>query len=198
MSKLLSLDLSTSCTGFAIFDKQTKKLLDYGKFEPVLPAGHTKLKYPLLPLIKMQSLADQIAAFIAARPDIETIVVEEINRGISRMGQKVLDGFHFILLQKIQQHLPKILFRDSDGRTGWRPALGLVLGEMDKKVNAERKRLNKALPKGHKKLHIITKKDLACRFVNKVYGLKLNCEAEETDGDRADAIGLGHSIIQGL
>lgn len=198
MGKLLALDLSTSSTGWALFDLQTKKLLEFGIFEPQMQKGFTKLHYPLAPLLKMQNLASQIKAFMDSQPDIDQIVIEEINRGISRMGQKVLDGFHFILMDRIQDYLPKIRFRDSDGKTGWRPALGLLMSELDKKLNADRKRMNKKLPKGQKKLHIITKKDLACRFVNKVYNLPLNVEKDACDADRADAIGLGHSIIHGL
>lgn len=198
MSKLLALDLSTSATGWALFNRETKQLLDFGHFEPELPAGYTKLKYPTLPLLKMQNLTSQIKSFLDVQPEISHIAIEEINRGVSRMGQKVLDGFHFILLDRLQAQIPQIQFRDSDGKTGWRPALGLVMGEMDKKLNVERKKRNKVTPKGIKKLHIITKKDLACRYVNKRYGLQLDCEARETDGDRADAIGLGHSILHGL
>lgn len=195
--KLIALDLSTSCTGFAIFDVETKALLEYGTMKPKVK-GVAKYTYPKGQLLKMQNLANQIKELIDSKGDVSAISIEEINSGVSRIGQKVLDGFHFILLDRIQDRMDMISFRDSDGDSGWRRALNLVLGENDKRLNAERRRRNEAIPEGEKELPLITKKHLACRFVNKTYGLQLDPDENKTDSDVGDAIGLGHVAVNGL
>lgn len=194
---LLALDLSTTATGYAIFDIETKHLLKYGHIK-VKSTGLRGTQYPLQQLIRMQDMAAQIkTSYIDAFPELEMIVIEEINRGISRLGQKTLDGLHWILLDRIESKMKLIKYKDSDGATGWRNDLGLFLTDQDKQRNKEVRDLNKKMGRGHKKIPVITKKHLACRFVNKAYGLNLDCDLRPTDADTADAIGLGHSILFG-
>jgi hypothetical protein len=194
VGKLLALDLSTTASGFALFDIETKALIHHGFLRPQ-KCGMKGVGYPLIQLKKMQSLAEQIQKLIDSIPDLKVIAIEEINRGVGRLSQKVLDGFHFILMDRIEHKISLVHYKDSDGRTGWRTELGLHLTETDKALNKKRRALNAKLSKGTKKLPIVNRKHLACKFVNKHYLLALDCDVRETDGDEADAIGLGHSCL---
>lgn len=192
---ILTLDLSTTCTGWALLHRDTKKLLNYGFIKPV-NKGLAKMSYPKKQLYKMRTISDQILSLIASFDNIQTILIEEVNLHKSRMTGKTLDGMHWILLENMSEEmLNKVKFRDSDGLTGWRLRLGLRLTEDDKRLNKERKRLNKGLPRGAKKLPIINKKHLACRYVNEYFGLNFDVDANPTDNDVVDAIGLGISEI---
>lgn len=196
MNVLLSLDLSTTCTGWAKFCLDTFALLSFGIIVPDFKNPKKLLAYPQLQVLKLKRLAEQVIELIDT--SVKKIVIEEINRGKNRLGQKVLDGFHFVLLSLMEPWtLPLVNFRDSDGLTGWRSAQGLrlQLSALDKASNKERKKFNKKLGRGQKKLSVVTQKTLACRFVNRHYDLALDCDVEETDGDKADAIGLGHFYI---
>lgn len=194
MTKLLTLDLSTTCTGFAIFDLQTKKLERYGFIKPN-KKGMSKLEYPKKQLYVMRDLAAQIKALVDSIPDLKMILLEEVNLHKSRMAGKTLDGAHWILLNSLDEFsMNKVRYRDSDGETGWRTRLNLRLSEMDKKLNAERKKLNKKLrPKDQ--LPIINKKHLAARYVNSKLGTNFDVDQNSTDNDVVDAIGLGLSEI---
>jgi hypothetical protein len=193
MRVLLSLDLSTSSTGWAKFDLDTKALLDYGHLVPsVKSSKKNPLEYPRLQVARLKEMVSLILKLVD--DSVEYIAVEEINRGISRLGQKTLDGLHFLLLSEMDDKtLLKVHYFDSDGRTGWRSAngLGLLLSAADRSVNKDRQLLNKKLKKGQRKLPMINQKTLACNYVNKQFHLSLNCEFEESDSDKADAIGLG-------
>jgi hypothetical protein len=201
MRILLSLDLSTTASGWAKYDLDTKKLLSYGVITPNLKnptkKGIPTYAYPVAQVLKMRKLCAQILDLIDHQ--VESIVIEEINGSKNRLGQKVLDGFHFVLLDKMGplDTLGRVFYVDSDGKEGWRSkfGLGLQLSETDKMLNKERKKYNKKLGKGTKKQPLITQKNLACNFVNKEYGLNLNSDVNSTDGDVADAIGLGHFVV---
>lgn len=200
MGMLLSLDLSTSATGWAKFDLIDKSLLQSGVIKPQFKnpvrKGVPTYAYPESHVLKLRMLADQVIALLDEK--VEKIVIEEINRGKNRLGQKVLDGFHFVLMERMPaKFIPMISFVDSDGKEGWRSAkgLGLQLSKKDRDLNKERKKTNKKIPKGKPKAEVITLKTLSCRFVNAKYNLNLNHENEDTDGDIADAIGLGHFYL---
>lgn len=193
--KVLSLDLSTTCTGWAFMETSTEKLLAYGTLKP---KTYAKLGYPWQQLVKMQDLAEQLMGIIVDDgyyPDL--IIIEEINRGKSRLTQKTLDGLHYIILDAIHLTDIPVRFFDSDGKEGWRSAQGLKLqlSDADKEYNKKAKRFNKKLPKGTRgKKLVVSKKTLACRFVNEHYGLDL-IENIAGGADIADAIGLAHFYI---
>lgn len=192
---ILSLDLSTTCTGWAIFQKDNKALVDYGKIKPATK-GLSKLEYPIKQLTKMIDISQQILAILKARPNITRIVIEEVNRHKSRLSGKTLDGLHWILLLLMEEkHRKTVKFVDSDGANGWRTQLNLRLSDRDKKHNAEASKLNKRIKKSSEKIKKINAKHLSCRFANEKYGLKLNVDLDSTDGDVADSIGLGHSYL---
>lgn len=200
MRVLLSLDLSTTCTGWAKLDLDTKELLEYGSMYPEIKnpvkKGVPTYEYPEWQVLKLRALSDQVLKLIDE--DVEQIVIEEINRGKNRLGQKVLDGFHFVLLERMASERVKTVFLiDSDGKIGWRSQNGLKLqlSTFDKETNKKNKKLNKKLAKGLKKLPVVTQKTLAVRYVNKRYELTLT---EEDDSDAADAIGLGTFVVDRL
>lgn len=191
MSTLLSLDLSTTSTGWAEFEDD--KLKDYGIIKPKLERGKGKAPYPLIQLYKINSIVKQILEKTKEKK-FDVILIEEINRGKNRLGQKTLDGLHWLLIECFWQEgeLHKVKFFDSDGANGWRSKNGLKLQltPQDKLVNKERRQLNKKLAK-NEKLPLITQKTLSCRFVSKEYNLNFS----EKENDITDAIGLGHFYI---
>jgi hypothetical protein len=194
MKKLLTIDLSTTCTGWALFDVETRQLEDFGALKPD-KKGLSKMKYPLKQLAVMKSLAAKIdQVIVGASPYL--IVIEEVNRHKSRMSGKTLDGMHWILLDYLgEAEAKKIRYVDSDGPTGWRSRLNLRLGENDKKLNAERKKINKRKTRGYADLPIINKKHLAARYVNSALGLNFDVDKNATDNDIVDAIGMGLSEL---
>lgn len=191
MKKLLTLDLSSASTGYAIFDITTYCLTEYGNFTPN-NSGLSKLSYPEMQIKRIRSIVIQVINLInKENPDV--IYIEEINRGIGRLSQKVLDMVHGILLDRIDdKYLKKIIYINSDSSDGWRYLLGLNLSQTDKLHNKEAKILNKKIKK---KIPIITKKHLAMRLVNKYYGLNFDVDAREKDSDICDAIGIGHAVL---
>lgn len=200
MSILLALDLSTNSTGYARFDLATKKLLDFGTINPTFKnptvKGVTKFKYPAAQLFKMRGLVSDIVASI--KEDVSIIVIEEVNRGVSRLGQKTLDALHYLLLDRMKAvDLFKVVYIDSDGRTGWRGrnGLSLLLSDMDKILNKQTRAFNRRLGKAGKHKPVITQKHLACQYVNKQFKMNFDVDANEFDNDMVDAIGLGFFYI---
>lgn len=192
--KLLSLDLSTTCTGFAVFDIETHKLMDKGIMKPSTKGGVAKMKYPRQQLTKMLDLGNQILDLIQhVKP--HAIVIEEIAGSKNRLGQKTLDGFHFIVVFTIQQYLDIVSYYDVTGADGWRTHLQLRLTDADKASNKEAKKLNKQLSSAQQ-IPIIGPKHLAVRHVNSNFGLSLNFDTAETDGDIADAVGMGDAFLK--
>lgn len=197
MTVLLSLDLSTTETGYAKFDIASKTLLSYGSlkspFRNPIVKGKATYEYPVLQTLKIRGLVALILGLIDV--DVTFICIEEINRGKSRLGQKVLDSLHAVLLETMRlKHLQMVTFFDSDGKEGWRSVRGLKLqlSDFDKVTNKANKKLNKKLGKKEKKLPVITQKTLACRYVNKRYNLNLD---PDTQSDAGDAIGLGTFVL---
>tara|TARA_R110000868_G_C10973188_1_gene771544 strand:+ start:80405 stop:81004 length:600 start_codon:yes stop_codon:yes gene_type:complete len=193
MRTLLSIDLSTSSTGFSVFDIETKELKSYTFIKPSTK-GLSKLVYPEKQLVKMHNYALILKEYIdGINPDI--IVIEEIAGSKQRMGQKTLDGMHWILLKHIEHHINKVHYYDVTGKNGWRFHLQLKLDDADKAHNKEFRKLNKTLAKGTKKIPIIGPKHLAARYVNRVYKLNLDVDENPSDNDMADSIAMGSAFL---
>lgn len=195
MSKLLSIDLSTACTGFALFNRETKELLEYGHIKPKVKGLH-KFKYPEATLLVILDMTEKVGQMIdRTKPD--RIVIEEINRGISRIGQKGLSAIHFFVLHSILVNRPELIktlvYLDSNGKKGWRPILGLKLSDQDKQVNAEIR--NKNRRKGAKKAPKIDWKVLAQRWVNKRLSKSFNVWEKKSDSDEVDSICIGLAYL---
>lgn len=193
MNILLSLDLSTSCVGWSVFNMDTEELVTYGTLRPKFP-GMSKMIYPRQQLMKMIDLSYKIKSVIDNFKPTK-IVIEEIAGSRQRLGQKVLDGLHWILLYHIQDLLDIIEFYDVTGNNSWRYDLGMKLGEQDKIYNKEAKKLNKQIG-NTTKIHVYNWKDLSCRYANATYGLGLDPIQNDTDGDIGDSVAMGSAYLK--
>lgn len=191
---LLSLDMSTTCTGWSTFNMETKQLISHGLIKPSTKGGVAKMLYPKQQLTKMVDIASQIKILIEQINPAQ-IVIEEIAGSKNRMGQKTLDGLHFILVFFIEPWLNNVAYYDVTGADGWRTHLRLKQSDADKLQNKEAKKLNKKLPAAQR-LPVVTPKTLACRYANSRFGLSLDCDTRETDGDLADSISMGDAFMQ--
>jgi hypothetical protein len=124
------------------------------------------------------------------------IVIEEIAGSKQRLGQKVLDGLHWILLFHCPEMMPILEYYDVTGMDGWRTHLKLRLSDADKANNKEAKKINKGLARGVSKLPIIGPKDLACRYANSTFGLSLDPQVNQFDSDVGDSVSMGHSYLR--
>lgn len=191
MKKLLAIDYSTQSTGYAVFDIETKKLL----LHSVIKIGTAKVynTYPFGTLRKLEAMAEAVLAVVNnISPDL--IVIEEVNQGISRMGQKTLNGGHFILLKRLTHYDGKLFFKSSDGKDGWRKELNLVLSDSDKEYNKKVREVNKKVPKELRK-DPLTKKHVTARWVNQAFQKSFDVDKVSSDSDQADAIGLGYAAV---
>jgi len=189
---LISLDLSTTCTGFAVFNIPDKTLIKSG-----IITSKIKSIYPIGTLSKLQDLSEKILTVLQEYNNtLEIIVIEEVNRHKSRMSGKVLDGYHWILLKNLSSEwLEKVVFFDSDGASGWRTFFNLRLSEQDKQLNKVHKKSNKKLS-NKKKFIIITKKHLAERLVNKRFNTTFDVTKHSKHSDEVDAIGVGYAWLE--
>lgn len=190
---LLSLDMSTTCTGWSLFNIVDKTLVTYGLIKPSTKGGIAKMTYPKQQLKKMLDIGNQLLALIQLY-NPQTIVIEEIAGSKNRLGQKTLDGLHFIVAMIIEPFLDRVRYYDVTGAVGWRKHLDLRLSDADKLANTEARKLNKKLASSQQ-LPIVTPKHLACRHANRHFGLVLDCEERTTDGDLADSISMGDAFL---
>lgn len=197
---ILSLDMSTTCTGYAVFEKMDTQinLLESGYIKPKVP-GISKLQYPKKQLLVCRDMAEKIIEIYRRLSqeceEVVAVVIEEVNAHKNRLSGKTLDGLHFIFWDRFESELGKVHYMDSDGLTGWRTRLRLRLNDADKQHNREAKKLNKKLPRGSK-LSKIGQKHLACRQANHLFKKELDCDKHKYDGDEADAICLGYAFAK--
>lgn len=190
---LLSLDMSTTCTGWSVFEIESKRLIARGIIKPSTKGGIAKMAYPRQQLMKMIDIGYQLLTLIEnVKPSC--IVIEEIAGSKNRLGQKTLDGLHYVVAWVIEDYLSIVRYYDVTGASGWRTHLRLRLSEADKLANKEAKSLNKKLA-ASQRIPIIGPKHLAVRHVNARFELGLNYDTCETDGDQADSIGMGDAFL---
>lgn len=188
---LLSIDYSTSCTGYALFDCDKKQLIDKGFIKAKNFKDTSSIRGTLRRLIFM---ANEIKTLIDnLKPS--RIVIEEIAGSASRLSQKVLDAGHGVLWFVIVDYLDLVDYYDVTGSDGWRTHLGLKLSDADKINNKEAKAYNKKKVRGTTDMPVVGPKHLACRHANYLYKLNLDCDENTSDGDVADAICMGHSYM---
>lgn len=192
---LLCFDLSTTCSGWALFDVNTKALLDCGVIKGS-EKGLSKLIYPKRQLAKMEMISDKLENIVKSI-DPDFIAIEEINLGKNRLGQKTLDGLHWVFLQRIRDHRAKIIYKDSDGKTGWRKDLNHNLTKLDKEKNKEIRTFNKKVKKDQQK-SVITKKHITARWVNATFKRNFDVDKVAYHADICDAIGCGFAVVQTL
>ncbi len=189
VKKILTLDLSTACTGWAIFDAETKKLLDYGKIKSTAK-GKSKMCKVEKTLTNMMEMAAQIEALVRWVEPIK-IVIEEITGSKNYLGQKTLDGFHWIVVYVLRYDVEKIIYYPVSGLGSWRKDLRFLLSDADKAANKEARKLNKKIQKSQQ-LPVIGPKHLACRYVLTKFGIDLDPYKEN---DMADAIAMGDAFL---
>jgi hypothetical protein len=194
---LLALDLSTNSTGWALFNTESKVLVEFGVLKPSLK-GISKLVYPKLQLMKIKAFSAEVADLVKRfKNDLQSIVVEEINMGRNRMGQKTLDAFHFFVMDALGGMIDLVVYRDSDGADGWRRQLGHLLTDADKEKNKQARLDNKKL-RQKDQIVILTKKHVTARWVNKKFNKNFNIDENASDNDICDAIGLGWAGLEKL
>lgn len=191
MKTLLAIDYSTQSTGYAVFNVDDKTLIKHG----LIKVGNIKAfaGYPFGTLRKLEVMGDSIKA-LANSLNPEIIVIEEINQGISRMGQKTLCMGHAIMLQKLTLYDGKLFFKSSDGFGGWRTELKHFLTDADKEYNKDIREMNKKVAKPFKK-EPLTKKHITCRWVNQKFNKTFDIDNVAGDVDQCDAIGLAYSVL---
>lgn len=190
---ILSLDMSTTCTGWAVLGIQSRQLLARGTLKPSTKGGVAKMVYPRQQLTKMVDLGHQILNLIENYKP-HCIVIEEIAGSKNRLGQKTLDGCHFVVMWIIEQYLDIVRYYDVGGAVGWRTHLRMRLSDADKLHNKQAKVLNKRL-QASQRLPIYSWKHLACRHANARFNTCLDCDTTVTDGDQADAISMGDAFL---
>lgn len=192
MRILLTIDLSTNCTGWAVFEVDNRNLVSYGYIKGKDFKDSSSQRATLR---KLEYMGSQVLNLIHNyKPTY--IVIEEIAGSKNRISQKTLDMCHGILWKWIEPYLDNVSYLDVSGLNGWRTLLGLKFSEEDKARNKEAKKINKDLAKGSSKMPIIDQKDLACRHVNKTFNLALDPQANTHDNDVGDAISLGDAWLK--
>jgi hypothetical protein len=181
MSTLLSLDLSTTSTGWSTFDTEDHSLLEYGIIKPQVK-GITKLKYPEKQLRKIISISEQIEELVKeVEPD--QILIEEVNKGINRIAQKSLDSLHFLVLYFLAfDHKELVVnskFMDSNGAVGWRTKLKLSTTPYK---NTQKNRTQKW-------------KKAAEEIVNSTYGTNFDVWGKPGHSDICDSIAMGIAYL---
>lgn len=189
---LLSIDLSSTCTGWSVFEVETMKLVTYGFIKGKNVKDSSSYRATLRRLENMA--LDVLTTVEAYRPDL--IVIEEIAGSKNRISQKTLDMCHGILWKAIDKYLDIVSYYDVSGLNGWRTNLQLKMDDADKLNNKEAKKLNKTLGRGVTKLPIVDWKVLACRHVNRKFGLDLNPNENQSDADVGDSIAMGDAFLQ--
>jgi Holliday junction resolvasome RuvABC endonuclease subunit len=193
MSKLLlSIDLSSTCTGWSIFDMSNHKPIAFGIIKGKNFKDTSNLRITMRRLVQM---AEELLLIIKTYSPSH-IVIEEIAGSKNRIGQKTLDMMHGILMYHIMPLLDSVTYYDVSGIQGWRTDLGLKLTQADKINNKESKALNKKLGRGSTKMPIITPKHLACRYVNSQFGMNLNVDLTKSDADICDSLAMGHAFLR--
>jgi hypothetical protein len=188
---LLSLDISTAATGWSVFEDS--RLFSYGYIQRPKIKGITKMTYPLKQLAVIKAMAEEIA-LKAFEINPDHIVIEEINRGRNRIGQKSLDALHFFVLEYLQFYAELVEYMDSDGRTGWRKVLDLKFTEKQKEYNKYAKLHNKK--KGVEKMVVLNKKHLAQEYVKNIYKLSVDIDVNKYHMDLCDSICLGDAWLK--
>lgn len=178
---LLTLDLSTKSTGYALF--VDGKLSETGTITPGKIKGISKMVYPESAYERNIRVAEQVTElYLKHEPDV--VYIEEINRGINRIAQKSLDGLHFLVLDRLKSAkediLTKIHFIDSNGASGWRGVLDISTKPY----------------KGIKKSRSEKWKKAAEEYVNEALGTDYDVWEHPEQADECDAVAIGLAVLK--
>lgn len=182
--RVLSLDASTK-SGWALFIDG--KLSESGALTPVkiedFNVNKDPQKSPKYPYNIIDG-AEDVARILMGkvnetRPD--KIVIENTNKGKNRHTQRILEYIHFAFTRPFRNHPNLLKYMDT---SEWRSGVGLWMSKDDLKNNKD--------VRAGKKRGKISKKHLAVRMVNELYGKKLKLK----DNDEADAILMGLAYVK--
>ena len=167
---VLSLDIASK-TGWSLLEDS--KLLDYGLISYKIKTN----EYPWGIYSAAKENAELIFNQVLLLPQAEVVIIERTNSPRGRNSQNFLEYVHAFLLQKFDEAglAQKVIYMNSGT---WRKKVGLVMSKEDKKHNKAR-RASKKVVGG-----IITKKHLAVRLANEVFGLSLI----QKDDDLSDSL----------
>lgn len=146
---LLSLDLSTSCSGFSIFEDG--KLQKYGAIPKQTYKLHSRDKYPKKSVLFAKLMADKVVELIREiQPDF--IAIEEVSVGGKQgvLQVKSLPMLHGMVLYQIPDLLDSVYFIPCSGKVkshgieinGWRTKKGITLQKNGDYKKAAVKRAN--------------------------------------------------------
>lgn len=168
-----------------------KTIVAYGPYPFCYLKAALKVRNKVVQLIKLHS------------PDV--VVIEETNLGKNRYSQKVLEFIHCLVVEWLAKNFSgKTVYLSS---SSWRHALRLGMNKDERKNNSTISEMKKASRSEDGKLDLakfkqlkkasgirgkITKKHVALRYVNELYGLKL----KPKDNDQADAICLALAFLK--
>ena len=181
--RLLALDLSTK-SGWALYEDSN--YVESGSLEKVDLVNfnvnddpNKQLEYPKNVMDGARAIARAVQALVHTKnPDL--IVIENSVKGRNRHTQRLIEWFHFCVLEKLYDDNRKFIYMDP---SEWRKNVNLRLTKEDKKNNTD---VNKGKKRGK-----ITRKHLSVRMANSLFNLKLKVK----DNDEADAICLGWGYI---
>jgi len=170
---LLSLDLSTKCSGYSVFTDD--KLTDYGSFAEGKYKHKSLDRYPAKSAKVGKIMAEKVMELVSeVKPD--KIVIEEISVGGKQgvLQVKSLAAFHGMLMYLLHDQIDIVYFMPASGKLkshgielpGWRKILQL-------KKNGDWKASS-------------------VKRANEIYGLNL----EYADDDIADSILIGTAFLE--
>ena len=122
--KILSLDLSTKASGWAVFEDGI--LTKSGTIEKQKYPGFSSDRYPKQSALLGAKMADAVEILVdEVLPD--KIIIEEASIQ-GKMGVKSVKGLiqlHGMILDRIQEYLDDVVMLAPSGKNGWRVVLGL-------------------------------------------------------------------------
>jgi hypothetical protein len=182
--RVLSLDASTK-SGWALFVDGT--LSESGALTPVKIEDFNvnkdpqkSPKYPYNIVRGAQQITAQVLELVRKCGKLDVVVIENTNKGRNRHTQRILEFMHFCILMMLEEVPQKMVYMDT---SEWRSLVGLWMSKDDLKNNRD--------VKAKKKRGKISKKHLAVRMVNDLYGKNLKLK----DNDEADAILMGQAFV---
>ena len=171
MKKVIALDISTTCTGYAIF--KGSKLVDFGQIKYKILKEHADLPLLTRQIIKASWMASEISDIIY-KPNPDIIIIEQmiVNTRAGILPTKMLAGCHFLTLTRVFDQLDKVIMV-TPGK--WRNTIKKQLTDTTNSITI--------------KMPI---KKLCHKYVEDKYKIKIG-----TKYDISDAIAIGDSFLIG-
>jgi hypothetical protein len=191
--RVLALDASTK-TGWALFvDGQ---LAESGELAPIKVENFNvqdretqkKPEYPWNVIEAAVRVGHIVCDLVVSHFPVDVVVIENTNKGKNRHTQRLLEFIHLEILHQLDRMRKDKALRDIKymDTSEWRSIVGLWMSKDDKKNNRD--------VSAGKKRGKVTKKHLAVRLVNEMFGKKLKLK----QNDQADAILMGLAYVKSV